>query len=235
MAIRQALGVLAVLGALALGGCAGAGSSSPGDSHEPHGGGADLDAQLKSARAATGRFTDHAAAESAGYASTLETLGCFHDAGKGGMGLHYVSDRLMDAALDATAPEALVYELDATGAPAKLVAHEYIVPVQAWSSADPPTLLGQHLHRHATLPLWVLHVWLYRDNPSGIFADFNPDVATCPTGVPVFGVDLPKPAASGPTRSSSPGGPAPRPRRSSAASPIPSRAPDHGTARWPGR
>lgn len=230
MTLRRTSAALAVLGAVLLGGCATT-PGTPSASHSPQGDGTELDAQLKAARAATERFTDHGVAETAGYASTRDTLGCFHDSAKGGMGLHYVSDRLMDAALDSNAPEALVYELDSTGAPAALVAHEYIVPVEAWKSTDPPMLLGQHLHRHATLPLWVLHVWLYRENRSGLFADFNPDVAPCPAGVPVFGVDLPKPA----TAPSSPGAPGPRPKRSSAASPTPSQAPDHGTGRWPGR
>ena len=231
MAIRHLRRALAAFGVLtlALGGCA---ATTPSGPHSTPGGGAEVDGQLKAARAATERFTDHAAAEGAGYASTLTTLGCFHDAGKGGMGLHYVADKLMDATLDTTAPEALVYELDPAGAPARLVAHEYIVPVEAWSSNDPPMLFGQHLHRHATLPLWVLHVWLYRDNPSGLFADFNPDVAQCPAGVPVFGVDLPKPQAGPP---SSPGAPAPPRRRSSAASPTPSPAPGHGMGRSPAK
>ncbi len=232
MTTRPMLRVLAglsAIGLLTLGGCAAAGPAAPSGSRGPHGDATELDPQLESARAATERFADHAAAEAAGYASTLTTLGCFQDADKGGMGLHYVADRLMDATLDPATPEALVYELDPAGTPARLVAHEYLVPVQAWSSDDPPRLFGQHLHRHATLPLWVLHVWLYRDNPSGVFADFNPDVARCPAGVPVFGVDLPKPAAS------SPGAPAPRPTRSSAASPTPTPAPGRGTVRWPGR
>ncbi len=231
MAVRHLRGALAGFAVLTLvlGGCA---AGTPSGPHSTPGGGAEVDGQLKAARAATERFADHVAAEGAGYASTLTTLGCFHDPGKGGMGLHYVADKLMDATLTTTAPEALVYELDPAGAPARLVAHEYIVPVEAWSSDVPPMLFGQHLHRHATLPLWVLHVWLYRDNPSGLFADFNPDVAQCPAGVPVFGVDLPKPATASP---SSPGAPKPRPRRSSAASPTPSPAPDHGTGRWPAR
>lgn len=148
-------------------------------------------AQLESARAATSGFTDVPAAESAGYASTRDSLGCFQDAEHGGMGLHYLREDLLDATLDATTPEALVYELDASGRPGALVAHEYIVPVEAWHSSDPPELYGMALHRHPSLPLWVLHAWVYRDNPGGMFADFNPNVTQCPAGVPVFGVDLP--------------------------------------------
>ena len=46
----------------------------------------------------------------------------------GGMGVHYINQSLMDANVDITKPEALVYELDATGQITGLVAHEYIVP-----------------------------------------------------------------------------------------------------------
>lgn len=140
---------------------------------------------------ATSAYQDLTAAEAAGYASTLDTLGCFHDQAVGGMGVHFLDEDLMDDQLDPATPEALVYELDVDGEVVGLVAHEYIVPVEAWTSDEPPALFGQPLHRHPTLPLWVLHVWLWKTNPNGTFADFNPAVRPCPEGVPIFGVDLP--------------------------------------------
>lgn len=97
----------------------------------------------------------------------------------------------MDDELDPEAPEALVFTLDTEGNPTELVAHEYIVPTQAWTSPEAPTLFGHELHRHPALPLWVLHAWIYRDNPAGVFAGCNPHVARCPDGVRVFGVDEP--------------------------------------------
>jgi hypothetical protein len=33
----------------------------------------------------------------------------------------------------------------------------------------------------------VIHAWIWKDNPSGIFQDYNPKVRLCPDGVPVFG------------------------------------------------
>jgi hypothetical protein len=30
--------------------------------------------------------------------------------------------------------------------------------------------------RNEQLELWVLHVWLGRDNPAGLYASWNPDV-----------------------------------------------------------
>lgn len=145
---------------------------------------------------ATAGFQDVATAEAAGYTSSLETLGCFQNPAKGGMGLHYVNGDLLDATLDPSKPEALVYELGRDGEPTGLVAHEYIVPIEAWTSPNPPRLFGIDLHQHPTLPLYVLHTWLWKDNPRGVFEDWNPAVRLCPPGAPIFGVDLPEPASS---------------------------------------
>ncbi|WP_162941396.1 hypothetical protein [Desertimonas flava] len=144
------------------------------------------------AMAATARYQDVAIAEAEGWASSIDTLGCFQDDARGGMGVHYVNDSLMDDVVDIAKPEALVYELDATGAVAGLVAHEYIVPVEAWTSAEPPQLFGMDFHQHPVLPLWVLHTWMWKENPTGMFSDWNPAVRPCPAGVPIFGVDLPE-------------------------------------------
>lgn len=149
-------------------------------------------AEQAAAMIAAARYQDVAVAEEAGWASTIDTLGCFENDTKGGMGLHYVNADLMDATVDVRQPEALVYELDAAGNVAGLVAHEYIVPVDAWSSSRPPRLFNMNFHRHPVLPLWVLHAWLWKPNPTGMFADWNPAVRPCPAGVPIFGVDLPE-------------------------------------------
>jgi hypothetical protein len=143
---------------------------------------------------ASAAYQDVAVAADAGYASSLETLGCFQSPGRGGMGVHYINGDLLDATVDITKPEALVYELDAAGQIAGLVAHEYIVPIDAWTAGKPPALFGTDFHRHPTLPLWVLHAWLWKDNPAGVFEDWNPAVRLCPSDVPIFGTDRPRPA-----------------------------------------
>lgn len=148
-------------------------------------------ADVAAANLATAAFQEVALAESAGYGSTIDALGCFENAEVGGMGLHYLNNALMDGNVDITTPEALVYELDSSGGVASLVAHEYIVPVEAWTSTEPPNLFGLDFHQHSVLPLWVLHAWIWKDNPAGMFEDFNPAVRLCPDGVPVFGEDLP--------------------------------------------
>lgn len=166
------------------------------DDHGDHGGHRSLERDDQvAAQLGTAAFQDVGEAEAAGYTSTLDALGCFQDRERGGMGVHFLNDELMDATLDLAHPEALVYELDAHGEIVGLVAHEYIVPVEAWTSSKPPKLDGIPLHRHPTLPLWVLHAWLWKDNPAGMLQDWNPAVRQCPPGVPVFGVDRPAPAA----------------------------------------
>jgi hypothetical protein len=144
---------------------------------------------LAAANRAAAAFQDVELAEAAGYVSTLDTLGCFEDPARGGMGLHYLNESLVDTTVDATAPEALVYELDADGQITELVAHEYIVPIDVWTESGPPRLFDLDFHQHPVLPLWILHTWIWKDNPMGVFEDFNPRVRPCPDGVPVFGED----------------------------------------------
>jgi hypothetical protein len=73
-------------------------------------------------------------------------------------------------------PELVMYEPQQGGGQ-QLVGVEYIVPFDQWSQPNPPTVLGQMLHRNEALSLWVLHVWLWRENPSGLYADWNPNVS----------------------------------------------------------
>ena len=111
-----------------------------------------------------------------------DTPTCF-DSESGGMGVHYV--RNVDAEVDAADPEALVYELT-EGGQSRLVAVEYVVPQEFVEDGDGnvvslPHVLGRDFHKHATLPLYVLHAWIWEANPDGMFADFNPVLGACPT------------------------------------------------------
>jgi len=60
----------------------------------------------------------------------------------------------------------------------RLGAVEYAVPIDAWDANNDvlPTVLGQNLHPNPELGLYVLHAWIYEENPSGVFADWNPNV-----------------------------------------------------------
>jgi hypothetical protein len=130
---------------------------------------------LAEVRDATADFHDLGAARQAGYAPLLA---CFDLPGVGGMGQHYVDGSRLDTVLEPSHPEALVYEVD--GARLQLVAVEYIIPQAAWSSSEPPSLLGRSFIRNDALGLWALHAWIWRPNPLGVFASYNPKVKLCP-------------------------------------------------------
>ena len=132
------------------------------------------EASLASVRQATAAYHSVPAAELANYEPKLS---CFSSSA-GGMGQHLLNGELMDASLDAEHPEALVYEVKDNKL--QLVAVEYIVPMTAWTAHVPPTVLGHDLHMLPSLGLWVLHAWVWRPNPAGMFADYNPSVPPCP-------------------------------------------------------
>ncbi|HWV00969.1 MAG TPA: hypothetical protein VN109_07375 [Devosia sp.] len=124
-------------------------------------------------RAADARFSDVAVAKSEGYAP----IPCVSGPDGGAMGIHYVNQKLIDdPAVDVAHPEAILYEPGANGA-LTLVAVEYITP-------KGPAALGGQLftftnapNRYGLPPFYSLHVWAWRDNPMGAFADMNPNVS----------------------------------------------------------
>lgn len=127
-------------------------------------------------RAATARFRDLNESVSAGYPA--EVAQCFDNPPEGGMGYHHVHQGLLDARIEVEKPEILVYERGRDGG-YTLVGVEYAVPIDAWKSEDPPSVMGQSMKRAPSLGIWYLHVWVWRENPKGLFADWNPAVA-CP-------------------------------------------------------
>ena len=129
---------------------------------------------LARVRAATKPFQDLAAAHAAGYPTA--TPPCLADSSAGGMGHHYVNRLHVDDKLDVEHPEILLYEPDASGKP-KLVAVEYIIPYRILPPEAPaPRFFGQNLRRSDALKLWYLHVWAWKENSAGLFADWNPAV-----------------------------------------------------------
>jgi hypothetical protein len=111
--------------------------------------------------------------------------GCFSDPMLGGMGYHYANAELMaDPAVDPLRPELLVYESRRNGK-LRLVAVEYLTFQAAWHAAGnvvPPSLFAHTFHVNATLldePFYLLHAWVWRRNPRGMFFDWNPRVG-CP-------------------------------------------------------
>jgi hypothetical protein len=135
-------------------------------------------------REATAGFQHTAAARAAGYELIPGLDYCFQNYGMGGMGYHYINTSLLDTTVDVLHPEAIVYAQDANGS-LQLGAVEYMVPVVAWDAEHiaPPQLMEQNFNVHEKLGMYVLHVWIWMDNPSGIFEDWNPYVI-CPEPLP---------------------------------------------------
>ncbi len=180
---RLAGATAAILGALALAGCERPTTAtdpdarpslahSPGLHAAPVSG--DIQREVARLRERTARFNRFDAAVDAGWSSPIP--GCFEDAQLGGMGFHYGNPDLIDGTVDALQPELLVYEPEKNGR-LRFVAVEYIVPFTAWTAAEPPRLYGQSFHRNEAFGIWVLHVWHMRENPRGIFEDWNPKVS----------------------------------------------------------
>lgn len=129
---------------------------------------------VKKLRAALGHYRDVQLAMAAGY----EPGACVSGPNGGAMGIHFVNPALLDGAAPVLEqPEALIYEPQANGR-LRLVAAEYI------TLAGPAALEGHLLNyvgsgnRYGLPEFWEIHVWAWKKNPSGTFADWNPWV-TC--------------------------------------------------------
>jgi len=140
-------------------------------------------------RHATAGFRDFSSIEKAGYGKLLD---CFTNRQVGGMGQHYVNGDLVgDDKVDPMKPEALVYEPDGNGN-MNLVAFEYLIFASKWdpnnTGRPAPVLFDRPMHLMTTIPntppVWAMHLWLWTDNPDGVFSDFNP-LVFCPAGVPL--------------------------------------------------
>ncbi len=138
--------------------------------------------QLAELRQVTERLKSFEAATQAGYRTQITPCWAHHSAGA--MGYHYGNTNLFDASAELLKPEVVIYEPEKNGN-MRLVGLEYIVPLAAWQTAqhnlddptDVPQLLGQKFTRHSFLPIFKLHIWLWRENPSGTYADWNPKVS----------------------------------------------------------
>lgn len=136
---------------------------------------------VQEVRAATRRYADVNAATAAGYGAFL---GCVSGPDDGAMGVHYVNGTLLNGKLDASQPQALIYE--PTNGKMRLVGVEFIVDAQTWLTANngtPPVLDGQTFqfvdapNRFGIPSFFELHVWAWRDNPNGAFVDWNTRVS----------------------------------------------------------
>lgn len=125
-------------------------------------------------------------------------------ASAGAMGIHYFRPDLLGISAppsprvngngthtDFKKPGVLIYEPQADGS-LELVAVENLVFRWAWAQAghkEPPSFRGVRYEMmaddprtkvdeaHMFEPHYDLHMWLFRDNPAGEFAPFNPKVS----------------------------------------------------------
>jgi hypothetical protein len=123
---------------------------------------------------------------------------------EGAMGVHYFRPDLLQLSgppdplvsgsgthTDFTLPAVLIYEPQADGS-LELVAVENLAFADAWERAghrDPPSFHGVPYdymandpttdldEGHGFMPHYDRHVWLYRENPRGIFHPMNPNVS----------------------------------------------------------
>jgi hypothetical protein len=132
-------------------------------------------------RHATHQFIDVNVATAAGYGPFL---GCISGSDHGAMGIHYVNGALLNGEIDASRPQALIYE--PSNGKMRLVGVEFIVDAATWlaNNPSPPVLEGQTFllvdspNRYGIPAFFELHVWAWRDNPNGAFVDWNNRV-TC--------------------------------------------------------
>ncbi len=162
-------------------------------------------AALNAVKAALEKYKDPVAAVRDGY---LSTVGCVdfpgggamdHDAmdyKPGAMGVHFINMGLVSPKLDSTKPQVLLYE--PVGDKLVLTGAEWFVPTDV--SKTPPTILGHQLmgpmEGHAPvmpaqLHHWDLHVWLWKDNPNGMFSPTNSAVKCPKTGYGYSFVETP--------------------------------------------
>ncbi|MDP9999572.1 hypothetical protein [Pseudarthrobacter sulfonivorans] len=92
----------------------------------------------------------------------------------GAMGYHYAKEDLIDDKTQPRKPEVLVYMPNRSGE-FRLVAVEFIS-----TATEKPSIAGVDFETGPFDKSWALHAWVWRDNPDGMFAAFNPDLS-CPT------------------------------------------------------
>jgi hypothetical protein len=136
---------------------------------------------VETVRRATASFKDINAAQAAGYGLFH---GCVSGPQQGAMGIHFVKGDLVgDGAIDAQHPEALIYEQ--RGGQLRLVGVEYVVLADDWNAhnSTPPVLMGQLFqyngspNRYGIPAFYELHVWAWKNNPDGMFVDWNSRVS----------------------------------------------------------
>lgn len=134
--------------------------------------------ELNQLRFVTARFQSLETAQVAGYGLGPGVNQCFSNSDLGGLGYRFINTGLIDANVDLLQPEVMVYIPGPNGM-LQLGAVEYIVPVSAWNAMHTgwPQLMGHQFHLNPSLDAYVLHIWIWENNPSGMFEYWNPMVS----------------------------------------------------------
>jgi len=122
--------------------------------------------ELKLARQATERYQSLDSAIKDGYIDINVIMP--------NMGYHYQKPELVDSVFDIEHPELLVYNKDKEGN-FKLVAVEYAIPLDQSVNA-PKGFTGKRdvWTASSDFGLWLLHAWVWKYNPDGVFNPTNP-------------------------------------------------------------
>lgn len=124
--------------------------------------------ELRQAMAVTSKYQDIQNAFTDGYAD-INVI-------KPNMGYHFMKSDLTDSLFDVTKPEILVYNKKADSS-FELVAIEYAVPFTQSTNAPEGFTGDDDMWMHSDeFGLWLLHAWVWKYNPDGIFMPMNPDV-----------------------------------------------------------
>jgi hypothetical protein len=158
---------------------------------------------LAATRAALDKYADPIAAVHDGYFSTL---GCIDFPAAGGagqlqypagaMGVHFLNLAAIGPKLDSLHPQVLIYE--PVGDHLQLAAAEWFMPVEVsktrpemWGHPFDGPMEGHAPIMPAEMHHWDLHVWLWKNNPKGVFSPTNPAVK-CPAATYTFHDQAPK-------------------------------------------
>src|SRR5262245_45661604 len=137
---------------------------------------------IKIVRESTARFRDVEVAKQEGYQLMF---GCVSGDAGGAMGLHYVNGALIgDDVLDPTHPEIVIYEPLPNGR-LRLIGADFLTLADVWHAnhTETPQLMGQLLHlfespnRFGLPNFYTLHVWAWKENPTGAFANWHANVS----------------------------------------------------------
>jgi hypothetical protein len=158
--------------------------------HIQHGAVTGLEDELAQVREVTARFHRLEAALDAGYelgyvngSGVRIITGCVAHPTAGAMGYHYFNKELIDdLVVEPLKPDGLVYAPGPDG-DLQLAAVEYVVPGLASNPpgvSEPPKVFGMDMVILVpAVGFYTLHAWVWRNNPAGMFAHWNPEVV-CP-------------------------------------------------------